>query len=294
MRPLFTVPVHEIDAAGVAKSFELPLAWLSQVLDDTDVSAVEAGQADVRLSKTGHDIIVRGKARATFSVPCARCLNPVTYPIAADLSLLLVPAKPEHAARAAAAKAAAAAKGDAPKGEVIKGVAVKGVASKTDVKPNGSSGNKKGKPREDEEYEFSSEEADVDHYDGETVVLDELLREALLLETPSFPLCSEDCPGIRPSAKSAPERIEPVLDPRLSPLRALKTKLMLAASKDAPAGEGAPPDGSNASSKAPAERPVPPGKTARPKIQSHRTKDSIGASGASKKAKAKPSSKKAK
>ena len=139
---------------------------------------------------------------------------------------------------------------------------------------------------------FSSEEADVDFYDGETVVLDEFLREAVLLEVPSFPLCSEDCPGIRPSAKSTPERSEPVLDPRLSPLRALKTKLMLAASSDAaPGGAKRLPGEGDAPDQGESPRPAPERPAPRPKIQAHR---SVGAAGASKKAKAKLSPKKAK
>jgi hypothetical protein len=78
------------------------------------------------------------------------------------------------------------------------------------------------------EYEFSSEEAEVDTYDGETVVLDEFIREALLLELPNFPLCSEACPGIRPVA-SEPEagsgESAVQVDPRLMPLGALRAKL---------------------------------------------------------------------
>lgn len=71
------------------------------------------------------------------------------------------------------------------------------------------------------EYEFSSDEADTFAYDGDTVVLDELVRDELVLETPMIPLCSEDCPGMSaPSeAAAAPER---PIDPRLAPLLAIK------------------------------------------------------------------------
>jgi hypothetical protein len=54
-------------------------------------------------------------------------------------------------------------------------------------------------------YEFSAEEADVDYYDPDEVVLDTFVREALLLEIPIFPLCSVDCPGIAPGFQTAPE-----------------------------------------------------------------------------------------
>ncbi len=76
----------------------------------------------------------------------------------------------------------------------------------------------------DEEYEFTSGEADVDTYDGETVVLDGFVREAILLEVPNFPLCSEGCPGIlsRGRASGPQKRRVARIDPRLAPLGALR------------------------------------------------------------------------
>jgi uncharacterized protein len=71
-----------------------------------------------------------------------------------------------------------------------------------------------------DEREITAAEADTLPYDGETVVLDDMVRDELILQTPSFPLCSEDCPGISPSPepedrKGAPDRD---IDPRLLPL----------------------------------------------------------------------------
>jgi uncharacterized protein len=73
------------------------------------------------------------------------------------------------------------------------------------------------------EYEFSSNEADTVPYDGETVVLDDLVRDELLLEIPMIPLCREDCPGMaeRPEAQKA-ESANKTVDPRLMPLLRLK------------------------------------------------------------------------
>jgi uncharacterized protein len=62
------------------------------------------------------------------------------------------------------------------------------------------------------EREITAEEADLDVYDGETVVLDSFLREAILLEMPNFPLCSEACPGIRPAASDRPAEAQPPPD----------------------------------------------------------------------------------
>ncbi|MFO0590980.1 MAG: DUF177 domain-containing protein [Polyangiaceae bacterium] len=285
MTPHFTVPAHDIDAAGLARSFELPAAWLALALGDTDVEATGDGHADVRLSKTGHDVIVRGKVRAPLQMPCARCLKDVTIPVDTELSLLLRPHKTEHThtpgahghghAHSHADKDAAKAAKETTAKDASKDAAP--AKPGKDAKSNGVS--RKPKKDEEEEYEFSSEEADTDSYDGETVVLDDFIREALLLEVPSFPLCSEDCPGIRPSAKQAAEAKEAGLDPRLSPLKALKTKLMLAAaSKDAAAP--APEEDEGESKPAPA-------KAARPKIHAHRTAGAVAKAKHSPKKKAK-------
>jgi uncharacterized protein len=63
-----------------------------------------------------------------------------------------------------------------------------------------------------------ADEADVDTYEGEEVVLDRFLREAILLESPTFPLCSEACEGIRPASESVSHSEDAATDPRLLPL----------------------------------------------------------------------------
>src|SRR5690606_3988104 len=82
-----------------------------------------------------------------------------------------------------------------------------------------SSRNKKDK--KDEEYELSAGEADLDVYDGETVVLDNFVREAILLEVPAFPLCDEACPGL--SEVAVEPEVGAAVDPRLAPLSAFRT-----------------------------------------------------------------------
>lgn len=69
----------------------------------------------------------------------------------------------------------------------------------------------------DGERELTDEEADTLPFDGETVVLDDLVRDELVLEIPMIPLCSEACPGMSPAPD--PERVgEKPIDPRLAPL----------------------------------------------------------------------------
>jgi uncharacterized protein len=84
---------------------------------------------------------------------------------------------------------------------------------------------KKGK--KDEEYELTADEADMLAFDGDTVILDDLVRDELVLETPMIPLCSEDCAGIAPPPGSNPsvDAEEKPLDPRLAALLKFKTEV---------------------------------------------------------------------
>jgi uncharacterized protein len=90
----------------------------------------------------------------------------------------------------------------------------------------------KGSTGLDNEYEFEPEEADMLPFDGDTVILDDFVRDELLLEIPMIPLCSEDCPGMSPNPDAgfanagalerASEDDEANIDPRLLPLLRLK------------------------------------------------------------------------
>jgi uncharacterized protein len=67
------------------------------------------------------------------------------------------------------------------------------------------------------ERELSDEEANTLPFEGETVVLDDLVRDELVLEIPMIPLCSEDCAGMAPASPAQGTGDKPI-DPRLAPL----------------------------------------------------------------------------
>jgi uncharacterized protein len=76
------------------------------------------------------------------------------------------------------------------------------------------------------EYTLEDGEADTLPYDGENVVLDDLVRDELLLGVPMIPLCSEACPGMSPAPGSdakAPSE-QKAIDPRLAPLLQFRDK----------------------------------------------------------------------
>lgn len=92
------------------------------------------------------------------------------------------------------------------------------------------------RPVADEE-ELTPEEEDREFFTGDEVVLDDVVREHLVLELPMQPLCREDCPGIEvPESVRGPAQLDAVrpdavfdkdgkvVDPRLAPLLALVGK----------------------------------------------------------------------
>jgi uncharacterized protein len=180
----FSFPVHDLDVSG--KRFRLPVrsTWLRGVLEGTEIGATgRDGDLDLRLSKSGSDVVVRGTLAADLLVQCSRCLERVVVPVREEVSALVVPA-----------------------------VEARGPHSPRSPRNEG-----------DEDAELAAEDADMIAYDGETVVLDDLVRDELLLGIPMIPLCSEGCPGIRPE-QSEGEAVASI-DPRLRPLLGLKSKL---------------------------------------------------------------------
>jgi uncharacterized protein len=187
-RPLLAVAAKDLDHGPKHVRAELPPAWLTKLLIGQEeegaepISASAAGEVDVVLTPSGGDnYLLQGHVRATLDAVCGRCLGPARLPVDAALTLLLVPRHDESKRP--------------PKGK----------------KTKDSEG----------EFEFDPDQADIATYEGETVVLDALVREAVLLELPISPLCSEDCPGMRtdPAAREALEKVQgPKGDLRLAKL----------------------------------------------------------------------------
>lgn len=243
MQPLLVVPHSDIDVAGVGLEAELPPSWLDAQLEEASAVALGPGRVSARLSSSGRaDVVVRGEVDAKVRVPCARCLGPAELTLHGELSLLLQPrpglahdhgggSTGRRLARSSASKSAsksataAAAKGEAPAVASVPKARESARATGAPKRGAGARGAAAAKATLPE-YEFSSEEAEVDEYDGERVVLDAFVREALLLELPSFPLCSETCPGIddAPSVGHVPAA-EPSSSGRSNPFEALRQLL---------------------------------------------------------------------
>ncbi len=178
------INVGDLDAGGRQYAFTLRAAWIRGVLEDHEATARgDDGLLDVRASRSGNDVVVHGTLKAPLEVPCARCLTPVPLDVDVPLSLLFTPGKLTPPPKAAA-------KSESDKGD-------KKRAAKKESR----------RKAELEEYELSAEDADTLPYDGEVVILDDVVRDELILETPIFPLCSEDCPGMSPAPGVSSESV---------------------------------------------------------------------------------------
>jgi uncharacterized protein len=76
-----------------------------------------------------------------------------------------------------------------------------------------------------EDLELTPEDLDREFYDGQDVVLDDIVRENLILEVPMKPLCSESCKGIEIPAHVRPPADFGVSDSQLESLQKLRQAL---------------------------------------------------------------------
>jgi uncharacterized protein len=177
----FFVPARDLDAAGKRFLFAVRAPWIRGAVEGTGIeSSGRDGELDLRASKSGADVLVRGTLTAEVLVPCARCLQPARVVVRESLSALFVPESASSRSRHEAGHESW------------------------------------------EEDEVDADEADVIPYDGEAVVMDDLVRDEILLGIPMIPLCSEACAGIRPETSEA--AAEHGIDPRLRPLLGLTRK----------------------------------------------------------------------
>ena len=93
------------------------------------------------------DIRLRGHFAGNFQVPCARCVEPVEIPLAADYDLIFRPAE---------------ADAEAP------------------------------------ERSITAPETEIGYYQKDSLLLEDVLREQVLLSLPVRTLCKPDCKGLCP------------------------------------------------------------------------------------------------
>ena len=216
-KALFVVPVADVERGPRTVSFTLEEAWLREALEGTEASPRRAGSATLELSKSGREIMVRGRAEAALSMPCVVTLDPLDIDLSPEIFLMLAPAPSEPTGRP---------------GRSEKKRAVAGASGKeAPADARGAASRKRGAQEDDEEGELlDATTAARDTFEGSQIELDSFIREFLLLELPMFPrrsdLPSSPGPAIGPRLATAEtDEQEPVIDPRLQPLAALRSRL---------------------------------------------------------------------
>ena len=194
----FVVQLADLEHGEKHAAWEVSPAWLSAATSDTEAEPRGgAGHLELVLQKNGRDVVVRGRVDCPLTMPCARTLDPVDVDIDAEVFLMLSPAPPEEPGKR---------------------------------RKSGDKGRKRRRGAVEPDRELSDEEAAVDTFTGDEVVLDDYIREFILLELPLFPLRSPGSPAIssRPdglAGESTSPSDEPVIDPRLAPLQEIAQRM---------------------------------------------------------------------
>jgi uncharacterized protein len=252
----FVIRLADLEAGPLRLQLPITSGWLEQALEGTEArpwlakdGGTDEGVLSVQVSTSGRNVLVRGVVRAAVTLPCARTLDPANYHLEGEVFLMLSPAAPAaqpsqlgHGGHGAGGRGRAAR--DESAGRPAKergGRAGEGTRGPKGAGAPSASGKNAGKKKGDwsEDPELSEEEAALDTFSGEQIVLDDFLREFILLELPMFPVREDlrsesfegssappdgaQATGASP-AGSSPEGERP-LDPRLSPLADLKARL---------------------------------------------------------------------
>ena len=211
----FVVPVADVERGPRTVSFTLDEAFLRATFEGTEATPRAAGSATVELSKSGRDIMVRGRAEVAISMPCVVTLDPLDIELSPEIFLMLAPAPTAE-----------------PAGKGGKGGKKRlGSSAEAPAEARRAASRKRGADDDDEEGELlDAVSAARDTFEGSQIELDSFFREFLLLELPMYPrrsdLPSSPGPAIGPRLVTPePDEQQPVIDPRLQPLAALRSRL---------------------------------------------------------------------
>jgi uncharacterized protein len=145
--------VSELEREPIEFDLELGVGAVDFGEEAEQVGAMAtAGQAEVLHEHRGPkdivaDIRLRGNFSGKFQVPCARCVEPVEIPLAADFDLIFRPAAADSEAT---------------------------------------------------ERSITAPETEIGYYQNDSLLLEDVLREQVLLSLPVRTLCKDDCKGLCP------------------------------------------------------------------------------------------------
>lgn len=243
-RPELVVPVADLERGAKQVVFVLSESWLNRALEDTGATILGPGELDVTLSKNSGEVLVRGALKVDLTLPCVVTLDPVAVPVRTEILLMLSPRSgasvgeeqaTRHRARARKRKEAREAAGllERPPREQLEATpepsADKPRAAAGQRRPENAKSAGKGEGHWEETPVLTDEDAGKDTYEGHEIALDDFVREFLILELPMFPRRSDLPTGSSAANPPLPADNQPggdpPLDPRLSPLAELKSRL---------------------------------------------------------------------
>lgn len=152
------VNIDEIKEAGLRRSWDVTPEETDEMVagDRAGYRARGPLHVEALLEMVERRVRVDGHGKAQLTVPCGRCLSPVTVDLPVDFELTLVPqdeyAQPERGQ-------------DDDRNGPVAGT-------------------------------FDPGDAEEDVYTGKVIDLDPLVREQLVLSLPAYPVCREDCKGL--------------------------------------------------------------------------------------------------
>ncbi|MEO7034672.1 MAG: hypothetical protein ABI548_12255, partial [Polyangiaceae bacterium] len=175
----FAVPVADIERGPRTVTFTLDEAWLTSALEGTEAIPRRAGSATVELSKSGKDVMIRGRVEAPLSMPCVVTLDPLDIDVSTEIFLMLAPATSEGSTKAT------------KKGRVAPAKDVKD-GKDAPAEARGAGSRRRAAKDDEEEGELLEERAAArDTYEGSQIELDPFFREFIVLELPMFPRRSD-------------------------------------------------------------------------------------------------------
>ncbi|MBP6632887.1 MAG: DUF177 domain-containing protein [Kofleriaceae bacterium] len=191
----YTVDVRELpchrhlDVPGVFVAKVLAGLPLRDALEaPAEDPAAGALALDIDLHVDGTSVFVTGKAAGHVVVGCGRCVGPVRIAITEALRVTFMPRSE--------------------------------LADDTDAAASAGEGD------DDPGQEVAGADLDLFPYDGETIDLEPLIRELLVLAVPYAPLCREDCQGLCPQCGTDRNtqtcQCQRPVDPRFAALAGLK------------------------------------------------------------------------
>jgi uncharacterized protein len=206
----FELHVTDIDEAGKDYAFELSPTWLDSYLQDAALRHdpdYGPGTLEVHVQENDGEYLVTGRVRAHVLTECGRCLGDAKLAVDSTIGTLFA----RTSARPAGAQASHDRRGQTERYE-----------------------------RHADQEDADDDDVPREEFSGNDIVLDELVREHIVLEVPMQPLCGEACPGIpipahvRPPADAFPG--SGAVDPRLAPLQRLRDNVPPKSQPEAPTG----------------------------------------------------------